>query len=971
MIGASDGFAVSPSAVGIGVAARDGAQGAPPVGHPLFWLLARALLVGFACFLSTETVASNLPPLFVSPVWPTNSILLCAMLVTPVRHWWAYALAGFVSSVNHNAHTAAPVFQILVFLLADAIEVVGTALGVRRFAGGLGAFENPRNLVAYLIVVGVAPLVSACVAALAASPGAYWTLWRSWFLTDTFGYLTLAPAILTWLSFPRAMPWSESRARNIEAGLLGAGLLLTIVRVFISPTGIETNAPALMYLPLPFLLWAAVRFGPRGATTSLAIVTLLAMSGALRGHGPFGSGTPADNVLSLQLFLITISPSLMFVAVLVEEQKRSQKALRRSEARYRAIVEDQTELICRFRPDGTYTFVNGAICRGLHLSVEDLVGRSFWDFVPAEDHGATQQYLSSITAERPVASREQEVVAPPGRNVRWQHWTTRAFFDDQGVVTEYQAVGRDITERKRAEDERQQLDSQRQIEKVLRASEERFRSLADNAPVLIWMSGLRNEAVYFNKPWLDFTGRPLEEELGFGWLELIHPDDRQACVATCDEAFTRREPLAMQFRLRRRDGEYRWILDNGIPYFGADGTFNGYVGSCVDITPRKLAEEELEQAGRRKDEFLAMLGHELRNPLAPIGMAVELMRSSEPTDDSIAWARDLIDRQLGRLTRLVDDLLDVSRITRGEITLLSRPVELASVVTQAVEISRPLIQSRSHRLAIHVPTDPVRVRGDAVRLGQVLSNLLNNAAKYTPDGGCIELTVERRQSQAIVTVADNGLGLRADMLERVFDLFSQFESRDHAHGGLGIGLTLVKRLVELHGGHVEARSAGRGQGSEFIVRLPALEVRAEPEPVTVSTSAPSRPRLVRRRILVVDDNIDAADALSRILELHNQDVHVAHDGHAALQMARAMQPEIVFLDLALPKMNGLEVARRLRNEQPGRPMLLVAVTGFGQEEDRRRTADAGFDHHLVKPIDPQMLRSLLSARGLSGSPGAG
>jgi PAS domain S-box-containing protein len=961
MVVRSDGSAASASALGFRVAAPDGARRAPPVGqrHPLLHLTMRALLVGFACFLSTETVASNLPPLFVSPVWPTNAILLCALVVTPVRHWWAYALAGFFSSVNHNAHTGAPFFQIVVFLIADAIEVVGAALGVRRFAGGLGAFESPRNLIAYLIVVVVAAFVSSFVAANAAPAEAHWILWRSWFLTDAFGYLTLAPAILTWISFPRTAPWSASRARDIEAGLLGAGLLLTTARVFTWPTGIETNAPALMYLPLPFLLWAAVRFGPRGATASLAIVTLLAMSGALRGHGPFSSSTPADNALSLQLFLITISPPMMFLAVLVEEQKRSQKALRRSEAQYRAIVEDQTELICRFLPDGTYTFVNGAVCRRLHRSAEDLVGHSFWDLLPAEGHEAIREYLNSITPGRPVASREHEVVAAPGGNLRWQQWTTRGFFDDHGAVTEYQAVGRDITERKRAEEEHRQLESQRQIERILRASEERFRSLADNAPVLIWMSGLRNEAVYFNKPWLDFTGRSLEEELGFGWIESIHPDDRQLSIDICDGAFARREPLAMQFRLRRHDGEYRWILDNGIPYFGADGAFSGYVGSCVDITPRKLAEEELEQAGRRKDEFLAMLGHELRNPLAPIGMAVEIMRKLAPADDSIAWARDVIARQLQQLTRLVDDLLDVSRITRGKITLLLTPLDLTSVVAQAVETSRPLIDSRGHQLTMHVPSDSVWVRGDAVRLGQVLSNLLNNAAKYTPDGGHIGLTVELRDSWVILTVADNGLGLPAELLERVFDLFSQFESRDHAQRGLGIGLTLVKRLVELHGGDVEARSAGRGQGSEFIVRLPALEVQAEPP--TVATLGATRQPLIRRRILVVDDNVDAAEALSRILRLQDQEVCVAHDGHAALQMAGAMQPEIVFLDLELPKMNGLEVARRLRTGWPIRPLLLVATTGFGQEEDRRRTAEAGFDHHLIKPIDPQVLRSLLAS----------
>jgi PAS domain S-box-containing protein len=956
----SDGSVVSVSALEFRPPARDDAHGAPSgtgERHPLLRLTTRALLVGLACFLSTETVASNLPPLFVSPVWPTNAILLTALVVTPVRHWWAYALAGFFSSVNHNLHTGAPFFQILVFLVADTIEVTGAALGVRRFAGGLGAFESPRNLVAYLVVVVVAPFVSSFVASRAAPAEAHWILGRSWFLTDTFGYLTLAPAILTWIGFRRTALRGVSRARRIEAGLLCAGLLLTTARVFTWSAGVGT--PALMYLPLPFLLWAAVRFGPRGATASLAVVTLFAMSGALRGHGPFISSTPADNALSLQLFLITISPSLMFLAVLVDDQERSQKALARSEAQYRAIVEDQTELICRFLPDGTYTFVNGAVCRGLHRPAETLVGHRFWDFLPVEDHTAIREYLNSITPARPVASREHVVAAASGRHARWQHWSTRGFFDDQGAAIEYQAVGRDITERKRAEDEHRQLESQRQIESVLRASEARFRSLADNAPVLIWMTGLRNEAVYFNKPWLDFTGRSLEDELGSGWIESIHPDDRRSCVDTFERAFARRESLTMHFRLRRHDGAYRWILDNGVPYLAADGAFAGYVGSCVDITPRKLAEEELEQADRRKDEFLAMLGHELRNPLAPIGVAVEIMRKLASGDESITWAREVIARQLRQLTRLVDDLLDVSRITRGKITLLLAPLELRGVVAQAVETSRPLIESGSHQLTVHVPSDPVWVRGDAVRLGQVLSNLLNNAAKYTPDGGRIELTVERRDSQVILTVADNGLGLPAEMLERAFDLFWQLEAGEHAQRGLGIGLTLVKRLVELHGGDVEARSAGRGRGSEFIVRLPALEVGGEP--ASVATPDTTRPPLIRRRILVVDDNVDAAEALSRILQLQDQEVCVAHDGHAALQMADATRPEIVFLDLDLPRMNGLEVARRLRAVRPGRPLLLVATTGFGQEEDRRRTAEAGFDHHLVKPIDPQALQSLLAS----------
>jgi CheY-like chemotaxis protein len=280
-------------------------------------------------------------------------------------------------------------------------------------------------------------------------------------------------------------------------------------------------------------------------------------------------------------------------------------------------------------------------------------------------------------------------------------------------------------------------------------------------------------------------------------------------------------------------------------------------------------------------------------------------------------------------------------------------------MAQAVETSRPLIDERGHQVVVQVPSDPVWIRGDAVRLSQAISNLLNNAAKYTPDGGHIRLTLELRDSRAILTVADNGLGLSAEMLDRVFDLFAQFESDDRARGGLGIGLTLVKRLIGLHGGDVEARSAGRGHGSEFIVRLPVWQGQAE-LPSVVTVGAIPRPS-TRRRVLVVDDNVDAAEGLSRILELEGQDVCVAHDGKRALAMAAAMQPEIVFLDLGMPKMSGFEVARRLRTEWSARPLLLVAITGFGHAEDRRRTAEAGFDHHLVKPIDGRQLRSVLAS----------
>jgi signal transduction histidine kinase/DNA-binding response OmpR family regulator len=366
---------------------------------------------------------------------------------------------------------------------------------------------------------------------------------------------------------------------------------------------------------------------------------------------------------------------------------------------------------------------------------------------------------------------------------------------------------------------------------------------------------------------------------------------------------------------------------------------------------------DIQEGDRRKSEFLAMLGHELRNPLAPIRSAVEVLRRQGLDHPGLRTARDMIDRQVQLMVRLVDDLLDVARITRGKIQLRKEPVEMAAVAARAVETSRPLIDERRHALTVSVPDEPLWVAGDAARLAQVIANLLNNAAKYTEPGGRIELAVGRDGDCAVVRVRDTGVGLPPETLSSVFDLFTQVDrSLDRAQGGLGIGLTLVRRLVELHGGRVEAHSAGAGQGSEFIVTLPCLtdapQPAAEPPPARVEAGGP-------RRVLVVDDNVDGAESLATLLKLLGHEVHVAHDGPAALRATADVRPEVVFLDIGLPGMDGYEVARRLR--RPGRnEALLVALTGYGQDEDRRRSREAGFDHHLVKPVDPAVLEELLA-----------
>jgi signal transduction histidine kinase len=381
-----------------------------------------------------------------------------------------------------------------------------------------------------------------------------------------------------------------------------------------------------------------------------------------------------------------------------------------------------------------------------------------------------------------------------------------------------------------------------------------------------------------------------------------------------------------------------------------------------EVAQRRRAEEALTEADRRKDEFLAMLAHELRNPLAPIRNAVGLMRLTGVADPRLSWCRDVIDRQVAHLSRLVDDLLDVSRVTRGLIHLRSETVELAAVVNQAAETVRPMLEERRHVLAVALPAQPVCLRGDPTRLAQVFGNLLHNAAKFSDDGGRIALTAAREGGRVVVRVRDSGVGMAAEVLPHIFEPFTQGDrSLDRAQGGLGVGLTLVRRLVELHGGTVEAHSDGPGKGSEFVVRLAEAPAPAAPSPDGRRAPA-AGPSPGGRRVLVVDDNGDAAESLALLLRLAGHEARVAHDGPGALKEAEAFPPDAVLLDIGLPGMDGYEVARRLRRLEGARSATLVAVTGYGQDDDLRRSKEAGFDHHLIKPVDPSTLYDLLRAR---------
>ncbi|MFN0151328.1 MAG: CheR family methyltransferase [bacterium] len=515
----------------------------------------------------------------------------------------------------------------------------------------------------------------------------------------------------------------------------------------------------------------------------------------------------------------------------------------------------------------------------------------------------------------------------------------------------------DITERTRVLD-------------VLREADQRLRFVMDTMPQKIFTARPTGDVDYFNPQWSEFTGLPFEEIRGWGWRQFIHPEDLEENLRVWQESIDSGAPFEFQHRFRRADGEYRGHFTRALPMRDADGKTVMWVGSSTDVHEQRTTANQLQQyatdlteADRRKTEFLAMLAHELRNPLAPIRNALEIMRLTHGESEAVKSASQMMERQTNHMVRLVDDLLDVSRINQGKIGLRMAPVELASVVNHAVEAARVQCASLAIELSVTLPRRPIYLNADPARLAQVFGNLLNNACKFTERGGLIALTVEREGDDAVIHVRDNGIGMKAEHIPHIFDLFVQLDtSLERSVGGLGIGLTLVKSLVELHRGTVDVHSAGAGAGSEFVVRLPvtAEAPEAPPPPQEVPQATVSG-----LRILVVDDNRDAAVSLGMLLNMSGNQTHIAYDGLEALEAAAVFRPDVVLLDIGLPSLNGYEVARRMRELPGGAALVIVALTGWGQDEDRQRSADAGFDGHLVKPLEYAVLMTMLAESGSS------
>jgi len=534
------------------------------------------------------------------------------------------------------------------------------------------------------------------------------------------------------------------------------------------------------------------------------------------------------------------------------------------------------------------------------------------------------------------------------QEVKWVRELAELEFDEHGVPRGGFGTTEDVTDIKNAQ---QALQNERAF----------LRQIIDAAPSLIFVKDRESRFLLANEVLAQCYGTSTENLVGLtdanfnanvGEVAHFHRDD-------LDVINSGKAKHIPEEQVTHADGSVHWYSTVKIPLINGNNNYDKLLGVATDITERKRAEEALQLMNRRKDEFLAMLAHELRNPLAPIRNAVQLLKMQGVTEPKLAWICNVVDRQVTHMARLLDDLLDMARIMQGKIRLKLERLELSDIVNNAVETSRPLIESRNQDLLISQTAAPQWLNGDRIRLAQVLSNLLNNAAKYTGEGGKIMLSVTRDENNVVIEIKDTGIGIAPDILPQIFDLFTQADhTLAHSQGGLGIGLTLARQLVEKHGGTITAASGGVDQGSSFTVRLPALPMEA-----SVIEAAPSESEQPTHkfRILVVDDYADAAESLAMLLQTEGHEVEIADCGIKAIEKAQTFRPQVVLLDIGLPDLDGYEVAKRLRALPETHDAILIALTGYGQTEDCERSQAAGFNHHLLKPLNFAKLSALLTA----------
>jgi PAS domain S-box-containing protein len=934
----------------------------------------------------------------VTAFWLPSGIALSAVLL------YGYgALAGvWVGALLANVTSSEPLLTACAIAVGNSLEAAMGAWFLWRLVDFDRALCRLRDA---LGLVGLAALASTTVAATIGVTSLclggvqpwdkFGELWSVWWLGDAVGVLVVAPLVL------RLVHVAENRSFDIwrvpEGTLLIASSTVLNYIIFLGGawTGLRIEFP-LEYAIFPMITWAALRFGA-GMTAFLGLSTsIIAVWGTRAGLGPLA---PTGDVLLLQSFIGVLTATGLVLSGAVMQQRLTEHAQRRQHSLLRAIAEGTSDAIFVKDREGRYLLINSAGAELAGKKVEDVLGRDDRDLFSPETAKAIMDRDRAVMASGTTATYEE--LTTSAETTRTYLSTKGPFRDHEGRVIGLFGISRDITARLRAERSARFLadagvalagvvDAESTLQKVARLAVPFF---ADWCVVdMVEAEGpMRRVAVAHSDPRRTDLGYelakryPVHPSLSHGPPRVLRTGRSEMMADTSDEFLVQaaRDPKHLAILRQLGLKSYLWVpLKARGKNVGVISFVTAESGRHYDLADLAVAEElarrasialenaqlyaELRLADRRKDEFLATLAHELRNPLAPLRNALEILKSPNVEPAVIDQARGMMDRQVRQLVRLVDDLLDVSRIMQGKIELRKERIDLVVAVQHALETAQPAIAGAGHQLRCDLPPEPLILEADPIRIAQAIANLLHNSAKYTEPGGRIAISAARENGEAVVRVRDTGVGIAADMLPRIFDLFVQGDRRQNrSQGGMGIGLTLVRSLAEIHGGRVSARSDGPGKGSEFVLRLPLCQEQSprDPDDVVASVSVASQPR----RILVVDDNSDAAESLAMFLRLQGHLVRVAMDGQTALDAARAEAPEVAFLDIGMPGMDGYELARRLRQQPVLERMMLVALTGWGQEDDRRRTQAAGFDFHLTKPAEPEVLERLLKLMSAPGS----
>jgi PAS domain S-box-containing protein len=572
----------------------------------------------------------------------------------------------------------------------------------------------------------------------------------------------------------------------------------------------------------------------------------------------------------------------------------------------------------------------------------------WWNLVHSEDRERVLSGMAALMRSTDSDFYDEFRVTRGRLGLRWLASKGRVVRGLSGEPIRFIGINIDITERKVAEE-------------ALRSSERNFRELANSMPQIVWAAGPDGINDYFNRRWYEFTGLDDRVHRPDPWQAVLHPEDMPEFLRRWEESVSTGREYQVESRFWDvRRSEYRWYLTRALPVHNDRDEIVRWFGTCTGIHDQKQLQNTLREQDQRKDEFLAMLAHELRNPLSPLMAASELIGLDRSISPEVRELSLVLSRQTEQLKRLIDDLLDVSRISRGRLELHREPVALNQAVAAALDVSKDLVGTQQHTLTVDLPEEPLTVDGDKVRLSQIVGNLLINAAKYTPRGGQIHLHMRRDGGSAVISVRDNGIGIPGNMLNKVFGLFTQVDSSaTRTQGGLGIGLMLVKTLVEMHGGSVTVTSEGDGRGSEFIVRLPLCEFAARDRIPMGDGEIGDELRPLQ--ILVIDDNRSASHLLSRLLHRLGHSVKTADSAKSGLGMLEADSPDVLFSDIAMPDVSGYELARQVRAMPLKKRPVLVALTGYGQESDRQASLAAGFDRHLTKPVSLEVLQALLQS----------